>query len=310
MPQIKPGKRITCQKPGFTIHKRHTTTVALCSFFNHKKQTSPVFALLFKHPSASKSAKVSPCRKTGPHSPCSQFTTNWTGELPNRSNHIHWERFHTTLDILRHGQTQAQPQSQHTHTLHSRPAAHGNILDGNLSKGRSKGYLFYNLLLTSCQFLPASDTACNVRTRHRLMTVTRYSQRSGSVWTTRWRICSQPGKDPINFLISGHLHLREHLLAEVLHKKAGGLRTMPVVLLAYAEVFWWPDSEIASRTFATAGLNMHGSETHSELLALTLASPSLTFTVNDARICHSAIPDESLYAGISFILAINFQPAV
>lgn len=131
------------------------------SFFNHKKQTSPVFALLFKHPSASKHAKVSPCRKTGPYSPCSHFTTNSTGELPNRSNHIHWERFHTTLDILRHGQTQAQPQLQHTHTLHSRPAAHTHTDDETHSLfSDSAGQTFWTAICPKADLRGIYFTIC------------------------------------------------------------------------------------------------------------------------------------------------------
>lgn len=85
-------------------------------FSTAKKQTSPAFALLFKHPSASNMLKLAHAEKQAHIRLVHIFTTNSTGELPNRSNHRHWERFHTTLNILRHGQTQAQPQLQHTHT--------------------------------------------------------------------------------------------------------------------------------------------------------------------------------------------------
>lgn len=83
------------------------------SIFNHKKQTSPAFALLFKHPSALNVLKLA-CAGKQAHIRLVHISPQT--QLPTKSNHRHWERFHTTLDILRHGQTQAQPQSQHTHT--------------------------------------------------------------------------------------------------------------------------------------------------------------------------------------------------
>lgn len=112
---------------GFTIHKRHTTaalnsptsfSVALFIFQPQKTDQSS-FCTTIQTSVSLKCAKVSPCKKTDPYLPCSHFTTNSTGGLPRKSNHRHWERFHTTLDILRHGQTQTQPQSQHPHTLHT-----------------------------------------------------------------------------------------------------------------------------------------------------------------------------------------------
>lgn len=86
------------------------------SFLDHKKTEQSSFCTPIQTSVCLKCSKVSRSKKTGPYSPCSHFTTNSTGELPNTSNHRRWERFHTTLDILRHGQTHAQPQSQYTHT--------------------------------------------------------------------------------------------------------------------------------------------------------------------------------------------------
>lgn len=142
------------------------------SIFNHKKQTSPAFALLFKHPSALNVLKLA-CAGKQAHIRLVHISPQT--QLPTKSNHRHWERFHTTLDILRHGQTQAQPQSQHTHThctvnqlrthTHKRrwednlysPVLSKNTLDGNLCKGLSKRCLFYKLLwpvpFTFCQFI-------------------------------------------------------------------------------------------------------------------------------------------------------------
>lgn len=142
------------------------------------------------------------------------------------------------------------------------------------------------MLLTSCQFLPAEQ-------------VTRYGQQY-------LQDVSQPGIIPINFLMSGRLYPRRHLLAEVLNKKLAVWEPCRWCL-AYAEVFWWPDSEDALRTFATADLNMLresfriiGTDSH--------WFPFTTFYSNWRQKIQSTIPEESLYA--SFILTINLQPAV
>lgn len=125
MPSIKSSKRI--RKSDFTICKRRITTalsrqspssMALFIFKPQKTEQSS-FCTTIQTSVSLKCAKDSPCRNTGSYSPCSHFATNSTGELPSRSNHRHWERFHTTLDILRHGRIRAQPQSQHYHTMSS-----------------------------------------------------------------------------------------------------------------------------------------------------------------------------------------------
>lgn len=86
-------------------------------FLDRKKTDQSSFYTTVQTSVYLKCSKVSRCRKTGSYSPYSHLTTNSAGELPSRSKHRHWESFHTTLDILRHGQTQTQPQLQHMHTL-------------------------------------------------------------------------------------------------------------------------------------------------------------------------------------------------
>lgn len=123
-------------------------------FFNHNRQTSsglaPTSVCL-------KSAKVSPCRKRGIRlvhiSPQTQ-----QGELPSRSNHRHWERFHTTHEIQSTGCTQAHRKKTEETNFYS------PILQGKHVVWHFVQMLFEELfilqsaspLLSSCQFVSAA----------------------------------------------------------------------------------------------------------------------------------------------------------
>lgn len=187
MHPVKHSRWNWCQTPAFTVFKRHTTTAlntltpssVAHLFLDHKKTDQSSFYTTVQTSVYLKCSKVSRCRKTGSYSPYSHLTTNSAGELPSRSKHRHWESFHTTLDILRHGQTQTQPQLQHmhtlTHTLLNQPDAQTHrdgdgetqtlfswspALRCDFVHLQSKRWLFYKLLWlvppTSCQFLCAS----------------------------------------------------------------------------------------------------------------------------------------------------------
>lgn len=125
MHSVKHSRWNWCQTPAFTVFKRHTTTAlntltpssVAHLFLDRKKTDQSSFYTTVQTSVYLKCSKVSRCRKTGSYSPYSHLTTNSAGELPSRSKHRHWESFHTTLDILRHGQTQTQPQLQHMYTL-------------------------------------------------------------------------------------------------------------------------------------------------------------------------------------------------
>lgn len=197
------SKRIWYQTPGFAICKRRTTTalnqptpsVVALFIFNHKKSLVSSICL--------KRAKVSLC----PYSPCSHFTTKATGELPSQSNHRQWERFHTTLDILR--QRQAQAQSTSCTCMKGQdfilPFCGENILYGTLYKGLSHSRLFYDLLqpalLSSCQFLSAA-----ANNGHNLLLQ--------SLVKVIWKTCFKTEIKLINFLMRGFLCPKRHLLAE------------------------------------------------------------------------------------------------
>ena len=111
--------------PDFTICKKRLHSVWPDSFFNHKKQTSPAFALLFKSPPAFSMLKlahagkqahirlvhISPQTQLGN---CPLRVTTDTG----RGSIQHWIYLDMDKPRLSH--------SHNIHTLHCQPATHTN----------------------------------------------------------------------------------------------------------------------------------------------------------------------------------------
>lgn len=140
---------------------------------------------------------------------------------------------------------------------------------------------------TSCQFVSvcfSKHLTQSVRAKqHNPLTVMSRCESNSNIWERHCWSHFQPGINLINFLMASHLHPTGHLVGWGATQNAGGLWAMPVVFGVSAEVFWWPDLKITSRTFATAGLNMHDWENHSDLLVLTGAG--FPFTHFHCKLC-------------------------